>query len=184
MILRSTETRYPSTDPGPGFPLWPVLCPGVVLIDSGPDETEDGPGDDGETNLGSTPEPNAERLRVVIVEDEAIIAIDLEDMLSAMGVEVVGTAYTAEDAIKLAESKRPDCMTVDIRLQGDRDGVSAAREIFERFGIRSVFITAYSDPDTVARAQDANPLGWINKPLRRDAIEDVLRDMLRKSGKE
>jgi DNA-binding NarL/FixJ family response regulator len=88
---------------------------------------------------------------------------------------VVGVALTAEEAVRLAEEERPDVMTMDIRLRGERDGISAALEIFERFGIRSVFVSAYGDAATVARARTASPLGWITKPLRRDQFEEPLR---------
>jgi len=113
-------------------------------------------------------------LRVGVVEDEAIIALELEDILAALGAEVVGTALSADEAVRLAETERPDCMTMDIRLQGRRDGVSAAIEIYERFGIRCVFVSAYGDPDTVARAERANPLGWLSKPIRQRGLGAAL----------
>ncbi len=115
------------------------------------------------------------KLRVAVVDDEAIIALEIEDMLADLGAEVVGTAQNAEQAIRLAETTRPDCLTMDIRLQGERDGVSAAIEIFERLGIRCIFVSAYNDPETVARAEAAKPLGWLNKPIRADRMRASLR---------
>jgi len=117
-------------------------------------------------------------LRVVVVEDEAIIALDIESQLTDLGVEVVAIAQNAEQAIRLAESTRPDCLTMDINLQGERDGVSAAVEIFERLGIRCIFISAYNDAETIARGEKAKPLGWIAKPVRADRLQARLRELI------
>ena len=144
---------------------------------SGEPEGPDGPRAGGAASRESAPAVDARRLRVAIVEDEAIIAIEIEDMLTEMGAEVVGVALTAEEAIRLAEDERPDAMTMDVRLSGDRDGISAALEIFERFGIRCVFVSAYGDAATVARGQSASPLGWVTKPLSRDRLEEPLRSI-------
>jgi DNA-binding NarL/FixJ family response regulator len=113
-------------------------------------------------------------LRIVVVEDEVLISMEIEDLLADMGAEVVGTALSAAQAIRLAESARPDCLTMDISLQGPRDGISAAIEIYERFGVRSVFVSAYGNPETVARAQPARPLAWLSKPIDRARLEAAL----------
>lgn len=127
----------------------------------------------------AAPAVRPEKLRIGIVEDEAIIAIELEDLLSSLGAEVVGIALSAEQAVRLAESERPACMTMDIRLQGQRDGISAAIEIYERFGIRCIFVSAYGDPETVARGARARPLGWLSKPLREQSLRAALDDFRR-----
>jgi DNA-binding NarL/FixJ family response regulator len=111
---------------------------------------------------------------VLVVEDEAIIAMELEDILAELGAEVVGTAPSAARAIELAGALRPDCMTMDIRIQGPRDGISAAIEIYERFGIRSAFVSAFGNPETAARARAAHPLGWVTKPIRKADLATVL----------
>jgi AmiR/NasT family two-component response regulator len=125
----------------------------------------------------------AEGLRVVVVEDEAIIAMELEDMLAELGAKVVGTAPSAARAIELAGVLRPDCMTMDIRIQGPRDGISAAIEIYERFGIRSAFVSAFGNPETAARAQTAHPLGWVTKPIRKADLARVLGEVARDRGR-
>ena len=119
------------------------------------------------------PQPAA-GLRVVVVEDEAIISMEIEDLLVEMGAEIVGTASTADEAIRLADTKRPDCLTMDISINGNRDGVRAAIEIYERFGIRSVFVSAFGDPQTVARAQFANPVAWVSKPVSKSELGAAL----------
>jgi DNA-binding NarL/FixJ family response regulator len=100
--------------------------------------------------------------------------MEIEDLLVEMGAEIVGTASTADEAIRLADTKRPDCLTMDISINGNRDGVRAAIEIYERFGIRSVFVSAFGDPQTVARAQFANPVAWVSKPVSKSELGAAL----------
>ncbi|HUE45956.1 MAG TPA: response regulator [Aestuariivirgaceae bacterium] len=102
--------------------------------------------------------------QVLIVEDEFFVALDLETTLQGFGFEVVGVANNAVDAVRLAEAHRPSVIIMDVRLVGQRDGIDAAIEIFERFGIRSVFASAHNDPGTKARASRANAAGWLAKP--------------------
>ena len=111
------------------------------------------------------PGRQSERLRVLVVEDEAVISMEIEDMLEGLGCTVVGIAHNAEEAVRLAERERPDVVTMDVSLPGGGDGVTAATEIFERYGLRSLFISAYTDPETIARARPARPIGWLRKPL-------------------
>ena len=132
----------------------------VTLMHPGPSGSQEG------SALGS--------LRVMIVEDEFIIALELEMVLSEMGVEVVASANTVEKAIELAGEVRPDFITMDIKLPGTRDGISGATEIFERFGIRSIFVSAYKDDEMLARAQAAQPLGWVRKPISTAAVRAVI----------
>lgn len=152
------------------------------MFDAGVNNGDESGGEGSATLPQNSVAVRPEKLRAVIVEDEAIIAIDIEDILTDLGVEVIGSALTAEQAVDLAEAGRPDFVTMDIRLQGDRDGVSAALEIYERFGIRSIFISAFIDPATVARAAQASPLSWLSKPLRRDRLEGVVRNIQPPSG--
>lgn len=110
----------------------------------------------------------------MVVEDEFIIALELEMVLGDLGIDVVASANTVEKAIELAERMRPDFVTMDVRLPGTRDGISAATEIFERFGIRAIFVSAYKDEEMLARAQAARPLGWVRKPISTTALRAVL----------
>lgn len=133
-------------------------CPGAPLYAAG-DAT--GTGSDG--SAGARPLLG---LRILVVEDEALIALEIEDILTGLGASVVGVAATADDAVALAGRLSPDCITMDVRLAGERDGVDAACEIHARFGIRSLFISAYGETLHRDRATDANPIGWLRKPLR------------------
>ncbi|TFL17287.1 response regulator [Jannaschia formosa] len=118
-------------------------------------------------------------LRVVVVEDDAIIAMELEMMLQDLGVEVLGIATTAAEAIRLVEQHRPDCATMDINIRGERDGISAAIEIYELLGVRSIFATAYGNPETVKRAAPAHPIGWVKKPFEAEDLKSALRQVLK-----
>ena len=104
-------------------------------------------------------------LRILIVEDEAVTALDLEDMLLRLGHEVVGTVDTAPAAVSAAAKHRPDLVLMDIRLAGGTDGVDAAVAIRNRLGIRSIFLTAQADLETRQRSLAARPLGWLDKPF-------------------
>jgi DNA-binding NarL/FixJ family response regulator len=105
------------------------------------------------------------RARVLGVEDDYFVAMEIESTLIEMGCDVVGILATAEDAIDCATRERPDLVLMDIRLAGSLDGIEAATEIYHRIGIRSLFVTAHSDPDTRRRGEAANPLGWAAKPF-------------------
>jgi len=102
--------------------------------------------------------------RIVIVEDDYFIASSAEDGLTDFGFSVVGIASNAEQAIEMARTEKPDLMLMDIRLGPGRDGIEAAIEIFQSIGIRCIFVTAHTDSATVARAANARPFGWVQKP--------------------
>jgi CheY-like chemotaxis protein len=103
--------------------------------------------------------------RILIVEDEMFVAMDIEAAVNNAGHKVVGFAGTAERAVTLADETRPDLVLMDIRLPGDRDGVEAAIEIRQRFDIPSLLISGYADAETRARVEAARPLGFIAKPF-------------------
>lgn len=112
--------------------------------------------------------------RVLIVEDDYLASIDLEASLIEAGISVCGLARTADEAIALAGSMRPNAVIMDVRLQGDRSGIDAAIEIYARFKIRSIFATAYDDPALIDQAKDAKPLRWVHKPYQVQNIIDAL----------
>jgi two-component system, response regulator PdtaR len=116
------------------------------------------------------------KLRAVVVEDEFIIALELEMLLAELGIEVIGSANTGEKALALAADMKPDFLTMDIKLPGERDGIGTAVEIFGRHGIRSIFVSAYKDAELFERAQAAKPLGWVRKPVSLGALRAVVPD--------
>lgn len=102
---------------------------------------------------------------ILVVEDETIVAADLTNKLERLGYRVLATAGAAEEAVALARRLAPDLTLMDIRLEGEMDGVTAAETIRNQLDVPVVFLTAHSDPATVARAKFAQPLGYILKPF-------------------
>lgn len=103
--------------------------------------------------------------RVLIVEDEGIIARDVRQKLEDMEYTVVGTASTAEEAIQKARRLSPHVVLMDIVLRGSVDGIAAARTIGDELGIPIIFLTAFADDNTLARAKLTKPYGYILKPF-------------------
>ena len=104
--------------------------------------------------------------RVLIVEDEVLIALLIQDTLARAGAEVVGTASSAEEALGLAAASPPAFAFVDIKLKGGVDGIELARRLHERFGTEVVFLSGSKDPETRARAMAAGPRAFVGKPFR------------------
>jgi CheY-like chemotaxis protein len=108
--------------------------------------------------------------RILIVEDEVVIAMEIEAMLEQLGYSVTGHASRGEEAIELAGQQRPDLVLMDIRLKSEMDGVTAAEKIFRLYKIPVVFLTAHSDPSTLERAMMIQPYGYIIKPFRKNEL--------------
>ena len=121
-----------------------------------------------------------EPARILIVEDDYLIAMQTEAALTAAGFNVVGMATTAEEAVALAGDERPFLAVMDIRLASKRDGIDAARELFQDLGIRCIFATAHDDPITRERAQPYAPLGWLAKPYTMGSLVEVVTEALAK----
>jgi two-component system sensor histidine kinase UhpB len=105
------------------------------------------------------------KARILVVEDEKIIAKDIESTLKRIGHESAGTVSKGEDAIRIAGETRPDLILMDITLKGEIDGIEAARIVNETLKIPVVYITAHQDEDTIEKTKNTNPFGYITKPL-------------------
>ncbi|MEM1170945.1 MAG: EAL domain-containing protein [Cyanobacteria bacterium P01_H01_bin.35] len=103
--------------------------------------------------------------RIMIVEDESIIAEDLADSLRSMGYTVVDIVSSGEEAILIAAEKQPNLILMDVMLQGEMDGVTAAEQIQSNLQIPIIFLTAYTDNKTLERVKATNPFGYIVKPF-------------------
>jgi DNA-binding NarL/FixJ family response regulator len=119
---------------------------------------------------------------ILVVEDDFLVGTEAEATLSEAGFEVVGVATTTEEAIDLVESRRPSIVVMDIRLAGKRDGVDAALEIFQNYGIRCLFATAHHDEHIRSRAKPAEPLGWLEKPYSMPSLVEAVRSALSDLG--
>ena len=117
--------------------------------------------------------------RILIVEDEALVARELKSRLIQMGWEVAGIAY-GEEAIELAHETRPDLLLTDIHLKGGANGIEVAQKICEEMDIPVVFLTAYSDAETVAKAKSVTPFGYIIKPVENREMQITIEMALYK----
>lgn len=104
-------------------------------------------------------------LQILVVEDESIIAKDIQSSLLNLGYSVTGLVSSGEEAIKMAGEKRPDLVLMDIMLRGETDGIDTANEIRKRFGIPIIFCTAYADDKMIERAKVTEPFGYMIKPF-------------------
>jgi len=108
--------------------------------------------------------------RILIVDDEVIIATQLEERLSSKGYHVVGIANCGEEAVGLAGQLQPDLILMDVVMPGRLDGIAAAEEIHRRMGIPVIFVTAFANAEFVERAKLTEPFGYILKPFRDDQV--------------
>jgi PAS domain S-box-containing protein len=108
---------------------------------------------------------------IMVVEDEATIADQIESTLTELGYVVSARASTADEAIRSAALRRPDLVLMDIRLRGLRDGIQTAEELRDRFRLPVVFLSAHADEATLKRAKRSSPYGYVVKPFK---ISDLL----------
>jgi DNA-binding NarL/FixJ family response regulator len=131
--------------------------------------------DDARSSSGKSLHGN---VRVLLVEDDFLVARDVELALEDAGLEVTGIAASAEEAIELATTTPPTLIVMDIRLAGQRDGIDAALELFRAQRVRCIFATAHHDRATRARAEPASPLGWLQKPYSMASLVEMIRRSL------
>jgi PAS domain S-box-containing protein len=115
-----------------------------------------------------------EKAKILIVEDEAIIAMEVESQLQSLGYEITSTVDTGQKAIKKAEADKPDLILMDIRIKGEMDGIDTADEIRNRFGIPVIFSTAYLDQERIERAKITMPFGYVLKPIQERDLKVTL----------
>ena len=121
--------------------------------------------------------------RVVIAEDEAIIRLDLKEMLLSAGYEVVGETGRGDEAVRLVDECRPDVAILDIKMPG-MDGVQAAREITAKHQVAILVLTAFSQRDLIEEARDAGVAAYLVKPFRRNELLPALENVLARCRQE
>jgi two-component system response regulator LytT len=124
------------------------------------------------------------KTNILIVEDESIIAKDIQHSLKKLGYTVVGVTSTGEDAIKLTEELKPDLILMDIMLKGDISGIDAAIQIREKYNIPIIYLTAYADESNLNRAKISEPYGYILKPFKEIDLRTSIEMSLYKHEKE
>jgi PAS domain S-box-containing protein len=115
-----------------------------------------------------------DKTKILIVEDEAIVAQDLASILKAMGYIVCGVVSSGEEAIQKALHAPPNLVLMDVVLKGKMDGVAAANEVRTRLGIPVVFVTAYADEKTLQRAKISGPFGYLLKPFEERELQGTI----------
>jgi len=133
----------------------------------------------GREKVRKTAPQNGSGVKVLIVEDEGIIALDIGIMVAKLGHSVSGVVYSGEESVREAGKIRPDVVLMDIRLKGKIDGLQAARMIGVRYHIPIVFVTAFSDPVTLGRAWATKPLAFLQKPFDERELESILSGISR-----
>ncbi len=118
--------------------------------------------------------PVVSKPRILVVEDEAIVARDIQMQLVELGYEAVGHAARGDDAIALAMALRPHLVLMDIQLAGEMDGITAAHTMRTQLGLPVVFLTAFAADDTLERAKLTEPYGYILKPFSERELRTVL----------
>ncbi|MEO8134547.1 MAG: response regulator [Betaproteobacteria bacterium] len=112
--------------------------------------------------------------RLLIVEDEGIVAADLADRLERLGYIVIGTAASADEALASASSLAPDLVLMDIVLQGPQNGITAAKRIRDALDIPIIFLTSHADTATVHSAVGATPFGYVLKPFNERELQTAI----------
>lgn len=128
--------------------------------------------------------PPAEKPRILVVEDEIIVARDIQQQLLELGYQPAGHASTGEDGIARAREDRPDLVLMDIQLGGELDGIAAAQAIRSELQLPVVFLTAFAADDVIARAKLTEPFGYILKPFSERELRTVIEMALYKHRAE
>lgn len=113
-------------------------------------------------------------MRIVIAEDERIIALGLSSLLKRLDHQVVGLCSSGEACVEMAEREKPDLIFMDVRMDGPMDGIEAARLIRTKLDIPIVFTTAFDDEDTRLRAKAVQPMAFLTKPVGGTMLKGIL----------
>jgi CheY-like chemotaxis protein len=125
-----------------------------------------------------------ENARILIVEDEKLVALSIEKCLKDRGYEVLPMTSSGEEAVQRVSQLSPDLVLMDIRLRGKIDGVEAARQIEAHFKTPIIFLTAYSEESTLERAKLTQPFGYLTKPFEERTLQATVEMALFKSSME
>lgn len=122
--------------------------------------------------------------RILVVDDEKIITMHLEELLTSMGYSVVGTASNGAEAIQMTQDVNPDLILMDIIMPGDMTGIDAAKEIKTQFGIPVIFLTAFADDKIIEKAKISEPFSYIVKPFQGQELKAAIEIALYKKEME
>ncbi len=123
-----------------------------------------------------------DKRRILVVEDERLVARHIETMVLGLGYDVIGVVSTGEDAVRVALEALPDIVLMDIMLRGDMDGIMASRQIWDKAAIPVIYLTAYADGGTLERAKVTQPFGYLLKPFEERELYSAIEMALYKHG--
>jgi len=122
--------------------------------------------------------------KILVVEDEAVIALRLQQRLSMMGYEVVALSHSSEESLEKARDLRPDLILMDIKIPGNLDGITVAEIVKSELDIPVVFLTAFAEDQIIERAKQAEPYGYIVKPFQDQELKAAVEIALYKKDME
>jgi CheY-like chemotaxis protein len=131
-----------------------------------------------ESGTGLATEPGKKGVQVLVVEDEAIIAMDILGMLKKMGCARSEAVFSGEESVQRVAEHRPDLVLMDIRLKGRMDGIQAAHQIFYEYDVPVVYLTAFGDEATIDRANGSARFGYITKPFEENELRSTIQNAL------
>lgn len=124
-----------------------------------------------------------DKIKILIVEDETIVALDIKHALRRLNFEVTGMATNYDDALKSARANIPHILLTDIQLENSRNGIEIAKEIQKIAPISIIYLTAYSDDSTIQEAIQTDPIGYMLKPFNRDELKSTIFLAIHKMNK-
>jgi len=124
------------------------------------------------------------KIKILVVEDESLVARDIQNMLRSLGYEVTNVVSSGEMAIEEASAANPDLVLMDIVLKGELDGIAAAEKLWEEYSIPVIYLTAYADDTTFQRAKLTKPFGYLLKPFEERELQTTIEMALYKSKME
>jgi|WetSurMetagenome_2_1015567.scaffolds.fasta_scaffold91002_2 two-component system, response regulator PdtaR len=116
-------------------------------------------------------------IKILIVEDEAIIALDMQETLTRLGYQVCGIASSGEKAVHLAETTSPNIIIMDMKLKGKMDGIETANLIKEKLSVPSVFLTASTDDNTIRQIENSLNKEYITKPFNEEELVSKIENL-------
>ncbi len=119
--------------------------------------------------------------KILVVEDEAIIAMDIQSILRKLGLGQTEVVHTGEESIQRVAAGRPHLVLMDIKLKGKLDGIQAAHEIFTQYHVPVIYITAFGDEGTLKRANGTARYGFITKPFEETDLQSTVQNALHKA---
>jgi CheY-like chemotaxis protein len=119
--------------------------------------------------------------KILVVEDEAIIAMDIQSILTRIGFSLPEVVHSGEESIQKVAAGRPHLVLMDIKLKGKLDGIQAAHEIFYQYKVPVIYITAFGDERTLERADGTARYGFITKPFEEADLQSTVQNALHKA---